>query len=222
MSLLYAESGPHALIAPVHLARLLMERMDELDEQLPDAKNPVWTLKVKEFLADIAADLNRQMKGEEVETIFTQSSLGTKEFMLDVVWWLRRVEPAGESVALIAEIEWAASRPHVSGEDLKRFTVQCIGEDFSKLLVVKSPIKLMVFCTDDRMPTGLRLGEVQSAIFEEIERNAGPYLHHVPGEQYVFIDAATTGFRRAWLRTVDNAGTLSQVMPLIEASKNLR
>ncbi len=82
-----------------------------------------WTWAVKDGLRSI---LERDL----TEVIYTDSSRQTSEFLLDLVAWNR---DQGEGIDLAMECEWIQNAYEIV-------------RDFEKLLVIKSPIKLMVFC----------------------------------------------------------------------------
>jgi hypothetical protein len=99
---------------------------------------------------------------------------------------------------LAVEVEWGYAH--------------AVGVDFSKLTVVKCPLKLMVFGTGK---TGRDQSHEpqQQAVLAELDRYLTPYAHHIPGEHYVFFDVALIGYRKAWIRSVGQDGLLS---PLTE------
>ena len=200
---------PEWLITPDQLANKLLSKMDHLGKSRIEAGNPEWTRQVKGFLREVAEGLDRLPKDFSIEVLYTDHERDTREFLLDVVWWCRRGAPTeAEFMALAAEVEWASARSGLRGDRLAEHTCARIGEDFSKLIVVKCPIKLMIFCTAKDESEGLHAA-MQKKVFSEIDRYLLPYMHHIPGETYVFIDAASNGNRRAWIQHVNHDGVLS-------------
>ncbi|SNS79149.1 hypothetical protein SAMN05421770_102345 [Granulicella rosea] len=203
------------LISPKELVQLLGEKMDTLWKAQPKATNAEWTRQVKGFLREIAQGLSNLEPDVKIEVLYTNAAPDTHEFLLDLVWWCRRGEPVKtEFMALAAEIEWASFWWGSPGESLGNHVRDRVGEDFGKLTVVKSPIKLMIFCTDKSGPE--RTHEpIQRIVLDEIDRYLRAYAHHIPGEAYVLLDVATDGNRKAWIRTVDDVGILSALKVLM-------
>jgi hypothetical protein len=111
------------------------------------------------------------------EVLCTHVGRKRHEFLLDAVVWNRK---DGEGVILAVESEWTQ---HVTD----------IEEDFWKLLVVKSPIKLMIFATTPRATK-----HSQDAVWQRLNECLRKYKDHVAGEIYVFIDFAPAPARKAW------------------------
>jgi hypothetical protein len=107
-------------------------------------------------------------------------------------------------MALAVEVEWGSWYSRVQ---------DCVGEDFGKLTVVKSPLKLMIFCTDKSGPERSHAPQ-QQTVLEEIDRYLSAYAHHIPGEHYILMDVASDGHRCAWLRSVDEDGLPSPIASL--------
>lgn len=87
-------------------------------------------------------------------------------FMLDLLWW----ENADlVDIALAAESDWGSNAQ--------------IWHDFGKLMIVKAPMKLMIYGTDhhDRESEDVRKG-----IQERMQR----FAHHVAGDEYVLLEFA--------------------------------
>ena len=162
------------LISPEKLARDLVEFVDRRPGI--DAKSDkYWTRAVMDGLCEIAA-------GTKLEPLHTNKSKGISEFMLDFAAWSR---DGNEGIVLAAESEWAAGRG-----DATSYAKEVVA-DFWKLLCVKSPAKLMVFASDAKTyPSGPIIAELRKA-FES-------YRHHIPREQYIFIDFAPGDARKAF------------------------
>lgn len=89
--------------------------------------------------------------------------MGVPQFLLDLVWWR---DSDSMDIVLAVESEW--------GKNWQ------VWEDFGKLLVVKSPLKLMVF---EKQPKDT---------VETIEQlYMQRYTQHVKGEQYLLIEFDT-------------------------------
>ena len=115
-----------------------------------------WTGILKEILRDTGKKLGHKVNPDP--------ATGEKsQFLLDLVWWKNADDM---DIVLAVESEWG-SKDHVA-------------HDFGKLLVVKAPLKLMVF-------------EKQKEDMVEIikERYMQRYAHHVEGEYYLFLEFDT-------------------------------
>jgi hypothetical protein len=117
------------------------------------------------------------------DVLFSDTEADNHEFLLDVVVWDRS---DGEGATLVVESEWTQHKADII-------------EDFWKLLVVKAPMKHMVF--------GL---------------NKAPRVHtseavwNQKGEQYVFINFAPAPARRAWWMEIPEDGRLEEIPKLTE------
>ncbi len=184
---------------PTALLRSLASRLDEFERENPEAKTGAWTLEVQSALMDIGEKLER---GIEHLCKRTSEQAGTGEFLLDAVWWRRVAPGSAEHVALAVESEfagWAKNRKDVANEVLK---------DFEKLLVVKSPLKLMIFCS--RYAKGdTDLVSMRQSIWSRLKECIAQYSHHIEGEKYLFLDTAVRGERKAWVFTAPRSGSIS-------------
>ncbi len=195
-------SSSDLLINPQDLVSNLGRRMDNLLKAQPTAGNKIWTSYVKAFLAEIAQEIEATRQDLSIEVLFTNPVKGVSEFLLDVVWWCRRTsEKPDEFMGLAVEIEWGSFYSRVQ---------DVVGEDFGKLTVVKSPLKLMIFCTDMNR-SQMTHAPQQQLVIDEIDRYLTTYAHHIPGEHYVLIDVASYGHMRAWQRSVDEDGQISSL-----------
>jgi hypothetical protein len=197
-------SKSDVVIDPVELVNELVKLINGLAADQRKATNPIWTLKVKEFLYEIG---NKR----KVEVLYSDSKKGVSEYLLDVIWWCRRNSGKRrvEFLALAAEVEWSGWGP-AKGALRDDWVKNRVGEDFGKLTIVKCPLKLMVFCTDE-CGAGKSHQSMQKIVFAEIDRYLKPYSHHIPGEHYIFIDVATDGNVFAWIRKVSPNGVLGRL-----------
>jgi len=114
-----------------------------------------WTTAIKDVLRKLMPQTWRMIP------LRNDSSAG--EFLVDACWWVNSM-----GAALVAEFEW-----HHSWEEIVK--------DFEKLLVIKSPIKLMIFASSK--------GALSSSKIEkELKGYLSEYDHHIAGETYIFID----------------------------------
>lgn len=94
-----------------------------------------------------------------------------REWLLDLVWW----EP-GRGAVLAAECEWGNA-----GEIMR---------DFEKLLAVKAPLKLMIFCSRragaERQDVLFRTDS--GAILQALSASLVDFRQHVEGETYVLLE----------------------------------
>jgi len=132
----------------------------------------------------------------------------TKEFLVDGLCW-----EEGQGVVAAIESEWGTGW-------------RCILEDFEKLLVLKSVLKVMVFQTTGKSMVARR--EADAIRVKLLEYMYDKYAHHVAGEKYVFVEfygrdeRGDYGFA-AHEYTVPENGKLKQVpfamlMPLASAA----
>lgn len=161
------------VITPEELARRLVAVVDSAP--LEGAGDKAWTETVKTGLVAI-------LQTDGLEMLYTDPKRGISEFMLDFVAWNRK---GGEGIALAAESEWGGvGRTALSYPEQVAF-------DFWKLLLVKSPVKLMVFASS--------IGVFpQELILEKLKEAFELYHHHTVGEEYVFIDFAPGDARKAF------------------------
>jgi hypothetical protein len=161
------------VIAPEQLAQRLVAYVDGAGIDREGDKK--WTGTVMAGLSEILRDAG-------IEMLYTNPEKQVSEFMLDLVAWNR---DGLEGIILAAESEWSGVRRNSTSY------AEEVAADFWKLLCVKSPLKLMVFASDaEHYPPEPILAKLQEA-FEL-------YCHHIPGEQYVFIDFAPGDARKAF------------------------
>lgn len=184
---------------PAGLLHQLVRHLDEFEDANPDAKSGAWTLAVQSALKRLGEQSER---GIEHLCTRTAEGPGTGEFLLDGVWWQRVTPNTVEHLALAVECEfagWARNRGDVAREVVK---------DFEKLLVVKSPLKLMIFCSW-YSPTDKDLAPMRDGIWKSLKQCITQYSHHIEGEKYLFLDTAKLGERKAWIFTVLRSGSVS-------------
>jgi hypothetical protein len=153
-------------IDPTALASEIIYRVRH--EKRDDRTN--WNKTVKDVLRD-------RVDGKRC-LVHPDSKESYGEWLLDVVWFTREEG----TILLAAEIEWGRK-----GEVLV---------DFQKLLCIKAPLKVMVYC--DRSGRGSFVKD-----FEEYLRE---FDHHVAGEHYLFIEMAPGPSDRAYLYKVPSDG----------------
>lgn len=139
-------------------------------------RSPAWTKALKEVLCRLGQD-----KGFDVHTALRRPEKQHYEWLFDLVWYNR----ATGSVSLAVESEWGDE-----GDVL---------DDFSKLLVMKAPLKVMVHFA-------------YKGSF--VERFENEYLdvfdHHVKGEQYLLVEFQGVQ-DRAYLYEAPNDGRVNAV-----------
>jgi len=170
---------------PEQLVHDIAAKMREASLDWGD-NSEVWTHQLKLSLRDLL-----QSKGtNKRDVLYSHTEEDIHEFLLDVVVWDRT---SGEGVILAVESEWIQH-------------VEAIAEDFWKLMVVKSPLKLMVFGLNDNART-----HSQKAVWEKLRECLELYRDHRKGERYVFMDFARGATRRAWWFEVPANGSLKPV-----------
>lgn len=170
---------------PEQLVRSIADKMDSipLDWFGSDKK---WTDHLKRSLCDLLHQ--KEANGRHV--LCSQSERDNHEFLLDIVVWDRS---SGEGVILAVESEWTQS-------------VDSIAEDFWKLLVVKSRVKLMIFALNANARK-----HTQEETWKKLSECLLKYRDHRKGERYVFIDYAPVPARAAWWIEIPNEGRLTAV-----------
>jgi hypothetical protein len=123
-----------------------------------------------------------------IEALFSSRELDRHEFLLDLVIWDRQ---DGEGVSLAVESEWSQN-------------IEEVAADFWKLLVVKAPIKLMIFACNSK-PTRFS----QEAVWAKLSECLLLFRDHIKGETYVFMDYAPQPGRKAWWIEVPQDGKLT-------------
>lgn len=171
-------------ITPGELIRQLAAHMHSHDLDWEDT--PSWTNALKKSLTAIL-----QTTGSNItDVLYSDSDERKQEFLLDVVAWDRS---EGEGITLAVESEWSQSLADVE-------------YDFWKLLVVKAPVKLMLFACNKNPRTFS-----QEAVWDRLAGCLKLYRHHVCGERYVFMDYAPSPGRRAWWIEIPETGRMNTI-----------
>jgi len=104
------------------------------------------------------------------------------EFLVDACWWVD-----GVGAALVAEFEWGSAWHEIVN-------------DFEKLIVIKAPLKLMIYASSR--------GEVSAKVTEQrIKEYLEQHAHHIAGETYMFLDFWPNEYVRAFLWQAQSNGT---------------
>lgn len=142
-------------IEPESLANTLVS---ELATTLREHVESNWTIIVKDIL--------RRMGKERGHLVYPDSDpdLKAAQFLLDLIWWKNSED---NDIVLAVESELG-----------KRNEV-C--DDFGKLLVVKAPLKLMIFLKQPKDAVNM----IEQSYMQK-------YSQHVEGEQYLLIEFDTT------------------------------
>jgi hypothetical protein len=160
---------------PIDPKALATEVISAVRSQKSDS-SPDWTRAVKEVLRRCGEErdfaVHTALRGREKQHY---------EWLLDLLWCNRTTG----SVSLAVESEWG-------GEEDVLY-------DFSKLLVMKAPLKLMVYFA------------YKGSFVARFEKEyLSAFDHHVKGEQYLLVEFQ--GLKdRSYLYEVPNDGTVSSV-----------
>lgn len=174
------------LIDPAELVRQLAAKMRAASIE-SESSSAAWTVALKDSIRSLL-----ETQGTNItEVLYSDGENGKHEFLLDVVVWDRA---DGEGVVLAVESEWSQ-------------TIRDVVNDFWKLLVVKAPIKLMIFACN-RNPWRF----TQDAVSEELTKCLLKYRDHIKDEKYIFMDYARPPGRKAWWITIPANGRLA-VLP---------
>jgi hypothetical protein len=133
----------------------------------------LWTVAIRNVLRTLMPKSWRMLPPTD------ESSAG--EFLVDACWWVNSV-----GAALVAEFEWDSSWKEIV-------------KDFEKLLVIKSPLKLMIFASSKGASSSLK-------IEEELKGYLSQYDHHIAGETYIFIEYWPHERVRAFIWQARSAG----------------
>jgi hypothetical protein len=116
---------------PLAPAQLITELAAEMRiANLDKETSTKWTSVLKECLRSLL-----ETEGTNVtEVLYSHRASEKHEFLLDIVVWDRS---DGEGVTLAVESEWIQN-------------VEAVAEDFWKLLVMKAPLKLMIFASPEK------------------------------------------------------------------------
>jgi hypothetical protein len=187
------------VMEPASLLRSMSNKLDKFETANPEAKTGAWTLAVQSALEELGEQTE---KGIAHLCARTEKKVGTGEFLLDAVWWRRETPGAVEHIALAVESEfagWAKNRGDVAVE---------VAKDFEKLLVVKSPLKLMIFCSwYGKGDTDL--SPMRDKIWSTLKNYIVQYSHHIEGEKYLFLDTGVKDNRKAWIFEIPQSGSVS-------------
>ena len=192
------------VIEPEELVRKLESGLDSFEKTNPAAASREWTLGVKNSLEGIAKEISSSLRCIWTVRDKEDPENNKSEFLLDFVWWQELEKGQHERMALAVECEWAMWS-HSFEEIAAR-----VEEDFDKLTVIKSPLKLMVFCT--REMKGRAREHLQTEILRRLTRLLQQYDHHVEGECYILFDTAVRSERKAWVIRMATSG--SQNVPI--------
>jgi len=178
--------GPLPISPEELLSKLIPAVLKYVDNNKDQTgENTNWTLAVKESLKSILAECSR-----ETRCFYTNAEPGMKEFMLDLLWW---TNDGSDGALLACECEW-----FFAGRSNEDSYFNEVGEDFSKLLVFKAPLKLMIFATPPEIPA------IEFSVIKEINRYLYAYKHHVAGETYLVLDFARVP--KAWISKIEQDG----------------
>jgi hypothetical protein len=171
-------------IHPADLVGQLAARMRAAS--LDWEKSKIWTETLKDSLRNLL-----ETEGTNVtEVLYSCRDSDRHEFLLDVVVWDRS---DGEGLRLAVESEWSQNLDEVT-------------EDFWKLLVVKAPVKLMIFACNNR-PRKFS----QEKVWEKLSECLLRYRDHTKHERYIFMDYARPPGRKAWWIEIPADGKLEAV-----------
>ena len=167
---------------PVNAKELADALIKEINAALtPESSDTEWTKRIKESLRLIA----------EVQSFVVAPDPQNDEceFLCDFVWWKNRDL---NDIVLAVESEWGDASQ--------------VWHDFGKLMVVKAPLKLLVFSTSNH-------ARQSESVRETIEsKYMMKYCHHIAGEQYLLLEFAVPDrMAFAYLFDVQKDGKLTSV-----------
>src|SRR5438067_1607209 len=142
--------------------------LDEVANSIPaEAKTDEpkeWTRAVKQVLCRMASEVYEpyactEWKGKKLH-----------EFLLDAIWYEKS---PGMGILLAVESEWGVDSRSGPRESQ-------IIDDFEKLMVIKAPVKLMIYESKDK--------EQNDLIMKRIAEYLSRYSQHVEGETYCLLN----------------------------------
>lgn len=158
------------------LEEISRQLVNGLPKELRDQPDSAWTAAIVKGLDKIGKSKGLHVCGHGCS--------GQSEWMLDIVW----MKTPEQRVILAVESEWRGQ--------------SAISEDFGKLMVVKSPLKLMVFNTSDHKGWEL--------IVKRLEKDMTNFPDHLSGEHYLLLEVTAPGAFRYEFR-VPTDGRLDPV-----------
>ena len=139
----------------------------------PKGGNKSWTLHLKRLLENFGA-LHYRLSSE-----YSDPSRHMSEFLIDFQWWDKRIE-SRQQMVLAVESEWYNLPAWVKDPGARY--AEDVAADFYKLMVIKSPYKLMTFSSDG--------GVNRELIVKRLERDTASFVGHVKGERYILLDSS--------------------------------
>lgn len=166
-----------------HIIENLQGRAERRD---PSGKNPAWTLELKLLLDELGKSL-------DFSSEYGHRSAGLSEFLIDFMWWDKR-NKAHQQMVLAVESEWYNIRPGLPNPEI--LYAEEVAKDFYKLLVIKSPYKLMLFSSDG--------GTKRDLVVKRLESDVHSFVGHLAGEEYLLLDTSSDGWGAYRLKILTN------------------
>ncbi len=159
----------------------------------PRGGNRSWTINLKLLLANFGSE--RYALSSE----YSDKTQGISEFLIDFLWWDRR-DVTRQQMVLAVESEWYNVRDYLA--EASKLYAEEVAKDFYKLMLVKSPYKLMTFSSKG--------GESRDLILKKLEKDFSSYIGHTKNEHYLLLDSSPNGDWGAYELLVAEDGSCKQ------------
>ncbi len=121
------------------IERSISAGLSNIKDQIDSEGTTIWTFTVKKILTELGKSPHNNFLVASSSGIYPADC---GEWLYDLVWYENNVSPIGlKSLHLVVESEWKNPRGNVD-------YLQDIQDDFEKLIVARSPHKLMIFESD--------------------------------------------------------------------------
>jgi hypothetical protein len=171
----------------IHPATLIPQLAEKMRNANLDWQHSAeWT----KLLKDSLRQLLESEGTNTTQALYSSNALDRHEFLLDLVIWDRE---DGEGVSLALESEWEQN-------------IEEVATDFRKLLVVKAPLKIMIFACN---PKPRKFS--QKAVWDKLCECLLLFRDHIKGETYVFMDYSQPPARLAWWIEMTEDGRLTSI-----------
>lgn len=171
---------------PVPVNEFLAQLASAIPEEATTAEPKEWTRAVKKVLCEKTFD------GYEPYACTEWKHKKLHEFLLDAIWYEKS---PGMGILLAVESEWGVDSRSGPREGQ-------ILDDFEKLMVIKSPVKLMIYESENRNQNAL--------IMQKITEYLVRFSQHVEGENYCLLNFSH-GTHEAYRFVVPADGKLTSV-----------
>jgi hypothetical protein len=148
---------------PINPAELLQIITSQVPARAKTEHDPDWTKAAKEVLCDLG-----KKRGFKIYASIHLGSEKHHEWWLDIVWY----SSGSGGIQMAVESEWGKE--------------EAVLDDFEKIMCTKSPLKLMLFSSREKLRSEQRLVQKLQEYLADFEQN-------VDGETYLLVDFTCGG-----------------------------